>query len=161
MEDNDNWIESKDANFKIDQFYKLNKEFRKLEIEHMLIAIAQNGGPIAITSDKRKILALRADDPSLENVCIFSNEGELTCKAKIDNAFRQVIVAFDFLIKEMLLVLFSNGIYWVLDPYRGTYKKYDIKSSLKEGEEIIEGKVFENGFAFTTNNFRFLFVRYV
>lgn len=75
MEDNDNWIESKDANFKIDQFYKMNKEFRKLEIEHMLIAIAQNGGPIAITSDKRKILAVRSDDPSLENVCIFSNEG--------------------------------------------------------------------------------------
>jgi hypothetical protein len=49
----------------------------------MLIAIAPNGGPIAITSDKRKILALRAEDPSLENVCVFTNNGELLTQAKI------------------------------------------------------------------------------
>jgi hypothetical protein len=65
MEDNDNWIESKDANFKIDQFYKMNKEFKKLDLLYMLIAIAPNGGPIAITSDKRQILALKEEDPSL------------------------------------------------------------------------------------------------
>jgi hypothetical protein len=31
----------------------------------MLISIASNGGPIALTSDKKQILALRSDDPSL------------------------------------------------------------------------------------------------
>jgi len=31
----------------------------------MLISVASYGGPIAITSDKTKILALREDDPTL------------------------------------------------------------------------------------------------
>jgi hypothetical protein len=39
----------------------------------MLIAIAPNGGPIAITSDKKQILAVSVNDPTLENVCIFDN----------------------------------------------------------------------------------------
>lgn len=65
----------------------------------MLIAIPANGGPIAITSDKRQILALRADDPSLENICIFSNDGELIIKTKIDSSFRKdVIVGFEFFV---------------------------------------------------------------
>jgi hypothetical protein len=61
----------------------------------------------------------------------------------------------------MLLVLFATGFYWVSDPHKGTYKKFDIKSSLREGEEIVEGKVFESGFAFITSSCRFLFVRNV
>lgn len=128
---------------------------------YMLVAIAPNGGPIAVTSDKRQILTLKQDDPSLENVCIFNNDGELTVKTKIDNSFREVIVAFEFLVGELLLVLFEKGVYWVLDPYKGTYRKFDIKNSLREGEQIVEGKVFENGFAFITSQVRFLFVKNV
>ena len=63
--DTDNWIESKDANYKIDTLYKMNSSYKKLEIMFMLIAVASNGGPIAITSDKRQILAVKTDDPSL------------------------------------------------------------------------------------------------
>lgn len=70
MDDNDDWIEQK---YKIDQFYKMNRDFRSLEFPYMLIAVAPNGGPIAVTSDKTKILALKTSDPSIENVCIFNN----------------------------------------------------------------------------------------
>lgn len=41
----------------------------------MLMSVASFGGPIALTSDKTQILTLREDDPSLENIVIFSNEG--------------------------------------------------------------------------------------
>lgn len=39
----------------------------------MLISIAPNGGPIAITSDKKQILTLKTSDPTIDNVCIFNN----------------------------------------------------------------------------------------
>lgn len=57
-----------------------------------MISVAGYGGPIAITSDKMKLLTLRNDDPSLENVCIFSNEGELINRIKLDDPFRNIIV---------------------------------------------------------------------
>lgn len=70
MDDNDDWIGQK---YKIDQFYKMNREFRSLEFAYMLIAVAPNGGPIAITSDKTQIVARNNSDQSLENVCFFNN----------------------------------------------------------------------------------------
>jgi hypothetical protein len=41
----------------------------------MLIAVASFGGPIAVTSDKTQILTLREDDPTIENIVLFNNEG--------------------------------------------------------------------------------------
>ena len=137
----------------------MNREFRSLELPYMLVAIAPNGGPIAITSDKTEILALKPSDPSIENVCIFNNEGELSQKIKIDNHFKEVIVCFDFTKDEQLLVVFEKGYYWVVDPHRGTFKKFDIKAQIRDGEGIVEGKVFDNGFAFFTSGLRYMFVK--
>ena len=55
----------------------LGKRFSRLQHEYMLVAVAPFGGPIAVTSDKTKILTLREDDPTLHNICIYSNEGEI------------------------------------------------------------------------------------
>jgi hypothetical protein len=63
----------------------------------MLIAVAAFGGPIAVTSDKTKILTLREDDPSLENIVIFSNEGDIVHRIKLHNPFQNVIVCMQFL----------------------------------------------------------------
>lgn len=41
----------------------------------MLMSIASYGGPIALTSDKTQILTVTKEDPSIENICIYSNEG--------------------------------------------------------------------------------------
>jgi hypothetical protein len=53
----------------------MNKRFSRLNHEYMLITVASYGGPIAITSDKRQILTLREEDPTIQNICIYSNEG--------------------------------------------------------------------------------------
>jgi hypothetical protein len=39
----------------------------------MLISVASYGGLIALTSDKTQILTVREDDPSIENICLYSN----------------------------------------------------------------------------------------
>jgi hypothetical protein len=61
--------------YQIDSFsdIKMGKRFSRLDHEYMLMTVASYGGPIAITSDKSQILTLRDDDPSIENVCIYSN----------------------------------------------------------------------------------------
>lgn len=61
----------------------LGKRFNRLNHEYMLIALVPHGGLIALTSDKSKILTLREDDPSIENVCIISNEGDVLHRLKI------------------------------------------------------------------------------
>lgn len=58
----------------------------------------------------------------------------------------------------MLLVVFQQGQLWFLDPHTGKYTKQQILG-LYETEEVVEAKVFDNGFAFLTNKSRFLFVR--
>lgn len=127
----------------------------------MLIAIPKNGGPIAITSDKTQIVAVSLTDPTLENVCIFNNEGDIIHKIPIENAKREVIVGFDFLADERLLVVFEKAYYWTLDPNSGVHKKFDLKAILKDGEWIIEAKVCGNGFGFFTSNFKFKFIENV
>lgn len=73
------WVEFTNSKFrfKTDIFSDntFGKRFNRLNHEYMLISVASYGGPIAITSDKTKILTLREDDPSVDNICIFSNEG--------------------------------------------------------------------------------------
>jgi len=73
------WVEFTNSRFrfKTDVFSDntFGKRFNRLNHEYMLISVASFGGPIAITSDKTKILTLREDDPSVDNICIFSNEG--------------------------------------------------------------------------------------
>lgn len=63
--------------YKTDLFTEntLGKRFNRLNHEYMLMSVASFGGPIALTSDKTQILTVREDDPSLENIVIFSNEG--------------------------------------------------------------------------------------
>ena len=58
----------------------------------MLMTVASHGGPIAVTSDKTKILARREDDPSIENICIFNNEGEIAQRIRLKDPFQNVII---------------------------------------------------------------------
>ena len=62
------WYELSDKfHFKMTPFSEnpMGKRFARLNHEYMLIAVANYGGCIAITSDKRQILSLREDDPSI------------------------------------------------------------------------------------------------
>jgi len=62
----------------------------------MLVAVASFGGPIAITSDKTQILTLREDDPTIENIVLFNNEGEILGRIKINKPFENVVICLDF-----------------------------------------------------------------
>jgi len=88
----------------------------------MLISVASFGGPIAITSDKTKILALREDDPSVENICIFSNEGDIVQRIRLRDPFKNIIICMEFLRDEQLLVLFQKGDMWLIDPHTAEIK---------------------------------------
>lgn len=63
--------------YKADSFSdnQMGKRFNRLNHEYMLIAVASHGGPIALTSDKTQILTLREEDPSIKNICLYTNEG--------------------------------------------------------------------------------------
>ena len=64
-----NWIELDEGRLKftMDRFTEnsFGKRFNRLNHDYMLISVASFGGPIAITSDKTKILAIKEDDPSI------------------------------------------------------------------------------------------------
>lgn len=124
----------------------------------MLISVASYGGPIAITSDKTKILALKEDDPSIENVCIFNNEGEIVQRIRLKDPFKNVIVCLSFIRDENLLVIFQKGNLWLIDPHTGEFKELEV-IKLLESELIIRGKTFDNGFVIETSLKRYLFAR--
>lgn len=85
--------------YQVDVFSEntFGKRFNRLNHEYMLISVASYGGVIAVTSDKTKILTLREDDPSLENICIFSNEGEILHRIRLANPFQNVIIILEFI----------------------------------------------------------------
>lgn len=104
----------------------MGKRWSRLNHEYMLIAVASYGGLIALTSDKTQILTVREDDPSIQNLCIYSNEGDLSQIIKLSNPFKNVIVHLSFLQDEMLLVLFQQGQIWLVDPHTGKYQKHQL-----------------------------------
>lgn len=89
----------------------------------MLISVASFGGPIAVTSDKTKILTIREDDPSIENICIFSNEGDIVQRIRLRDPMKNVIVCLEFLKDEMLFVLFQKGDIWLINPHTSEIKE--------------------------------------
>jgi len=124
----------------------------------MLISVASYGGPIAITSDKTKILTFREDDPSLHNICIFSNEGDIVQRIRLDNPFENIIVCLEFIKDEYLLALFQKGHIWIIDPHTAEIRRLTA-IGLLEGELFVKGTIFDNGFVVETTMKRFLFVR--
>lgn len=76
---------------------QMGKRFNRLMHEYMLFAAAPYGGPIAVTSDKTKILTLREDDPSINNIVLYSNDGEIHSRIEIKDPFHNVIVFIGFL----------------------------------------------------------------
>jgi hypothetical protein len=96
------WYEFKDRKYryKADVFSEntFGKRFNRLNHEYMLISVASFGGLIAVTSDKTKILTVREDDPSIENICIFSNEGEILHRMRLPSASeRNAIMILEFI----------------------------------------------------------------
>lgn len=158
MDPTADWISLKDKYYKLFELYKMASEFKSLEINHSKIAIARHGGPIAITRDPDHIVLSKSDDPTKENICIYTNNGELmvTCP----NKEKEKIIGFDFIEDEYLLVVWQTGTYILIDPHLSSKKSYNIGSRF-ETEKILEAKIFDNGFAFYTIANYFYFVKNV
>jgi hypothetical protein len=114
--------------YKADLFSEnsFGKRFSRLNHEYMLVTVASHGGPIALTSDKTKILALREDDPSIENICIFNNEGEIVQRVRLHDPFKNVVMCLEFIRDEHLLVLFQKGDLWLIDPHTADKREFKI-----------------------------------
>jgi vacuolar protein sorting-associated protein 16 len=156
------WYELNDGKlkFKVDHFTEnsFGKRFNRLSHEYMLISVASCGGPIALTSDKTKILALREDDPSLENICIFSNEGDIVQRIRLNEPFKNPIICLEFLKDEYLFCLFQRGDIWLIDPHTAEIRELKVVGML-ESELLAKGKVFDNGFVVETSLRRYLFAK--
>ena len=158
MDPTADWIGLKDKYYKLFEFYKMASEFKSLELNHSKIAMARHGGPIAITRDPDHIVLSKSDDPTKENICIYTNNGELMVACP--NKEKEKIIGFDFIEDEFLLVVWQTGTYVLIDPHLSSKKSYNIGSRF-ETEKIIEAKVFDNGFAFYTVANYFYFVKNV
>lgn len=123
--------------YKTDSFCDspMGKRFSRLNHEYMLMTVASYGGPIALTSDKTQILTVREDDPSLSNICIYTNEGEIMQLVELVTPFKNIIVHLEFLQDEMLLGIFQEGQIWLVDPHTGKVNRISI-SGLLETELI-------------------------
>lgn len=158
MDPTADWIGLKDKYYKLFEFYKMASEFKSLELNHSKIAIARYGGPIAITRDPDHIVLSKSDDPTKENICIYTNNGELMVACP--NKEKEKIVGFDFIEEEFLLVVWQTGNYVLIDPHLSSKKSFNIGSRF-ETEKILEAKVFDNGFAFYTIANYFYFIKNV
>ena len=107
------------------------KRFNRLNHEYMLISVSSNGGSIAITSDKTKILALREDDPSIHNICLFNNEGDIIQRIPLDDPFKNVIICLEFIKDELIVVLFQKGDLWLIDPHSASIRRMKILGLLE------------------------------
>ena len=150
------WISLNKSYYKINEFFKMSQEFRSIEIEHCLVAVARHGGPIAITRNPAHIVISKATDPTRENICMFSNNGEMMSLIPL-NSEKSNIVGFDFIEDESLVVVFEEAIFFVIDPFLGT-NKVNRLGGRHEQTKIVEAKMFDNGFAFynTDNDFFYL-----
>ena len=158
MDPTADWIVLKDKYYKLFEFYKMSSEFKSLELNHSKIAIARHGGPIAITRDPDHIVLSKSDDPTKENICIYTNNGELM--VAVPNKEKEKIIGFDFIEDEFLLVVWQTGTYVLIDPHLSSKKSYNIGSRF-ETEKILEAKIFDNGFVFYTIANYFYFVKNV
>lgn len=55
-------------------------------------------------------------------------------------------------------MVFQQGKQWLIDPYSAEVREMSLVGLL-ERENVLQGKVFENGYAILTSYPRFLFVR--
>lgn len=119
--------------YKTDSFSEnpMGKRFNRLNHEYMLMSVASYGGPIALTSDKTKILTLREEDQSIKNICLFKNDGEIAHLVELPNPFQNVVVHLEFIQDELLLVVFQQGNLWLVDPNTGRITRSKLKGLIE------------------------------
>jgi hypothetical protein len=99
-------------------YFGMSTEFQTLNLQSNHVAIAEFGGPIAMTKDKNMvILGGGKEEATKDKLVIFDATGRKIVEKPF--AYEEDLVCFEFLEKEFLFVLFSSGRYFLVDPFNG------------------------------------------
>lgn len=106
-----------------------------------LIAVAKNGGFIAITLDKTKSLPL-TDANLKNNIVIHNNRGTLISSLQIFDT----VIAMDFVENQQLVIIMQNGTYFYYNPQTEALgNKLALANSEQfASEDIIGAKIVSN-----------------
>jgi hypothetical protein len=77
-------------------------------------------------------VAVRERDQSVNNICIFSNEGEILNLVPLGGPLGCYVVHLEFLANELLLVLFNQGQEWLVDPNTTRTAKHHLIGLLEQ-----------------------------
>jgi len=102
----------------------MGEEFLKVtrvpDIRVTMCAMAKYGGPIAIIMDKEYFI-LNKEKLKIERNTIYFFDPYGNLISKMNFVYTQIIVCFDFLENEYLLVVLQNGHYQLIDPFKGKF----------------------------------------
>ena len=140
--------------YKLESYDKMLPEFQKLMQfpEQQLIAVAKYGGPIATIKNKEVRIIGRKYETKLERdyIYFFDSQGKLFTKMWF--VYTKIIVCFEFLQNEYLLIVLEDGQYQIIDPFLGKFSN-DTRKMLSlhlNKAKIVEAKVYDNSFVFYT-----------
>ncbi|CAD8176545.1 unnamed protein product [Paramecium octaurelia] len=155
MDPSAHWKELNRKYYKFHQFNTITGEQKSLDFFYQRIAVSKWGGPLAATKNYNQVILMRTDDLLKDSIVFFSNNGKIISKAQYKEIDR--IALFDFLEDEQLLLLKANGSYYIVDPFKGTKKTYDLMDQFKQ-QQILKGLIVNNGFVLMTTNFEFFYI---
>lgn len=78
MEPEDGWVELDELRYKVYEFYdKMHNDFKIVDLLNYNVAVAQNGGPIAVARNLEDKIFIKTqhNDPLKDHICFFANNG--------------------------------------------------------------------------------------
>ncbi|KAM3144242.1 hypothetical protein pb186bvf_003704 [Paramecium bursaria] len=151
-EPSSHWQELSKRFYKFHHFNPISGEQKSLLFEGSRIAIARWGGPMAAMKNLEVINLMKADDILKDSIVFFSNSGKIIQKVQYKDFER--VVLFDFLEDELLVVIKTQGQYYVIDPFKGTKRLCDLGDQFRS-DPIVSGQVVGNGLVIQTSSFEF------
>ncbi|CAD8066275.1 unnamed protein product [Paramecium sonneborni] len=155
MDPSAQWKELNKKYYKFHQFNPITGEQKNLDFYYQHIAIAKWGGPLAATKNYDQVILMRTDEILKDSIVFFSNSGKIMSRIVYKETDK--IPLFDFLDDEHLILLKGTGIYYIIDPFKGTKKNHDLGEQFKQNP-IQRALVVNNGFVLMTMNYEFYYV---
>jgi len=121
----------------------------KYKLLGTIIAVAPNGGYIAITSDKSNPLP-RTDKNLADFIMVHDNRGTLVHSIEMSN----VVVGLEFLENQSLLIVLQKGSYFTANPTSKTIsQRFQVGNEADfDRDPIVTAKVTGNSFVYLTQS---------